>query len=100
MFPVLNRVRKAPDVAPEIRSAARPSARSGSGPGERALGWIRTSGLDVRNVALFPLSYKGRRGDTMRPLSGMLCGRRDSNPLSHGHLLYRQARLSRVGAPA
>lgn len=81
-------------------NAAGPSTRSGSGPGECALDWIRTSGLDVRNVALFPLSYKGRHGATMQPLSGMLCGRRDSNPLSQGHLLYRQVRLSRVGAPA
>lgn len=25
----------------------------------RAPGWTRTSGLDARNIALFPLSYEG-----------------------------------------
>lgn len=52
----------------------------------RAPGRIRTSDLQVRNLALHPLSYEG----LVRPVG--------FEPTMRKHLFYRQARLSHVGA--
>ena len=52
----------------------------------RTPGPIRTADLDARNVALCPLSYEG------------MVGAEGFEPSQQRHLLYRQARLSSVGA--
>src|SRR4051794_38986452 len=54
----------------------------------RASGWIRTSGLQVRNLMLSPLSYEGEvRAEGFEPPERLQLG-------------YSQPRLSSVGAPA
>ena len=58
----------------------------------RTPGEIRTRGRQVRNLVLCPLSYEGAA------LRGQGVGAEGFEPSVDVHLLYRQARLSDVGA--